>query len=104
MAVCPISIRLFRGSNWRTSATIGGEHNEENPIFTDRIGTVGYQFQHALGKSLEGKKTTNIFLRYNFQLTRVSNLLIPELVPPNQLNVHLSSLAANWCTTRATTC
>jgi outer membrane protein insertion porin family len=87
---------FFRGSNWRTSATISGEHDEENPIFTDRIANAGYQFQHALGKTKEGKKTTNIFFRYNVQWTRISNLLIPQLVPPNQLNVLLSSLVANW--------
>ena len=87
---------FFRGTNWKTSASISGEHDEENPIFTDRIATVGYQFQHALGKAQHGKKTTNIFFRYNVQWTRISNLLIPQLVPPNQLNVLLSSLVANW--------
>ncbi len=84
------------GSQWRSSTILSGEHNEENPIFTDRLGTLGYQLQRALGKTAETKKTTHLSLQYNFTLTRISNLLIPELVPPNQLNVHLSTLSATW--------
>jgi len=87
---------FFHGTQWRASTILGAEHDAENPIFTDRLGTVGYQLQRAIGKTVESKKTTNLFLRYNFQLTRVSNLLIPELVPANQLSVHLSTLAVNW--------
>jgi outer membrane protein assembly factor BamA len=79
-------------SSWKGSALLSGEHNATNPIFTARIGNLGYQLQ----KPLNAKKTTNLLLRYNFQLTRISNLLIPELVPPNQLNVHLSTLSASW--------
>jgi outer membrane protein assembly factor BamA len=82
----------FRGSRWKGSALITVEHSSENPIFTARLGNAGYQFQRALNE----KKTTNLFLRYNFQLTRISNLLIPDLVPPNQLNVRLSTLSASF--------
>jgi outer membrane protein insertion porin family len=82
----------FFNTAWKSSAILSGEHDSENPIFTDRIGNVGYQLQ----RPLNAKKTTNLFLRYNFQLTRISNLLIPELVPPDQLNVHLSTLSASW--------
>ncbi len=82
----------FRGSSWKSSAILSGEHDSQNPIFTARIGNLGYQLERALN----AKKTTHLFLRYNFQLTRISNLLIPDLVPPDQLNVHLSTLSANW--------
>ena len=82
----------LRNTSWSGSAILSGEHNATNPIFTARIGNVGYQLQ----KPLNAKKTTNLFLRYNFQLTRISNLLIPDLVPPNQLNVHLSTVSVNW--------
>jgi len=82
----------FLGTSWKSSSNVSGEHDSQNPIFTDRVGSLGYQLQ----KPLNTKKTTNLFLRYNFQLTRISNLLIPELVPPNQLNVHLSTLSASW--------
>jgi outer membrane protein assembly factor BamA len=82
----------FFDSSWKSSAILSGEHNSQNPIFTARIGNLGYQLE----KSLNAKKTTHLFLRYNFQLTRISNLLIPDLVPANQLSVHLSALSASW--------
>jgi outer membrane protein assembly factor BamA len=82
----------FHGSDWTGSAILSAEHNAENPIFTARLGNAGYQFK----KPLNTKKTTNLFLRYNFQVTRISQLLIPDLVPPNQLNVHLSTLSASF--------
>ncbi len=81
----------FRGTDWKGSALVTFEHNAENPIFTARLVNVGYQ----LSRALNTKKTTNLFLRYNFQINRISNLLIPELVPPDQLNVRLSTLSAS---------
>ncbi len=82
----------FRGTQWKGSALASIERNAENPIFTDRLANIGYQ----LSRALNPKKTTNIFFRYNFQITRISDLLIPELVPPNQLNVRLSTLSASY--------
>ncbi len=82
----------FRGSKWKGSALLSVEHDSQNPIFTSRLGNVGYQFERPWRNS----RKTNIFLRYNFQVTRISNLLIPELVPPNQLNVHLSTLSFSF--------
>lgn len=82
----------FRGSKWKGSALFSIEHDAQNPIFTARLGNAGYQFERPWRNS---RKTT-VFLRYNYQVTRISNLLIPELVPPNQLNVRLSTLAASF--------
>jgi outer membrane protein assembly factor BamA len=82
----------FRGTKFQSTAIVSAEHNAENPIFTSRIGTLGYQLQRPLNQ----KKTTNLFFRYNYQWTRISELLIPELVPANQLNVRLSTLSASW--------
>lgn len=87
---------FFQSSNWHTTASISGEHDEQNPIFTAETANLGYQFQLPVGKTVYGRKASNIFFRYNLQLTDLSNLLIPQLVPPNQLNVVLSSLVANW--------
>ncbi len=38
----------FLGTKWRSSSLISAEHDSENPIFTDRIGNVGFQLQHPL--------------------------------------------------------
>jgi len=82
----------FRGTDWKGSALVSIEHNAQNPIFTARTANVGYQLERALN----AKKTTNVFFRYNFQINRISDLLIPELVPANQLNVRLSTLSASY--------
>ena len=79
-------------TKWSGSTILSGEHDAENPIFSDVIGTVGYQIKRPLNT----KKTTNVLLQYNFQYTDISNLLLPQLVPANQLRVHLSTLGANW--------
>ncbi|HZP23919.1 MAG TPA: POTRA domain-containing protein [Terriglobales bacterium] len=86
----------FLGSGWSSSAILTGEHSSQNPIFTDRLGGLGFQLKRPAGKSEIKRKANNVFLRYNFQLTRISNLLIPDLVPANQLNVHLSTLSASF--------
>jgi outer membrane protein assembly factor BamA len=82
----------FHWTMWKGSAQASFERNAENPIFTARLGNIGYQLERALN----AKKTSHLFFRYNFQVTRISNLLIPELVPPNQLNVRLSTLSASY--------
>jgi outer membrane protein insertion porin family len=82
----------FRGTNWSSSFNIGGEHDAENPIFTSLLGQAGYQLQHALNSD----KTTNLFLRYNYSQTGLTNLLIPDLVPAEDQHVRLSTLSATY--------
>ena len=82
----------FRGSNWASSFNIGGEHDAENPIFESLVGQAGYQLQRALNAD----KTTNLFLRYNYSQTGLTNLLIPDLVPPGDRHVRLSTLSATY--------
>ena len=86
----------FKGSKWQATELVSAEHNSENPIFTDRIGNAQFQLQRGLwGPKIHGRSTWNLFLRYNFQYTHITDLLIPELVPANQLNVHLSTVSAS---------
>jgi outer membrane protein insertion porin family len=80
----------FRGSNWAASANIGAEHDAQNPIFTSVIGQGGFQLQRALNQD----KTTNLFLRYNYSQTGLTDLLIPGLVPSEDQHVRLSTLSA----------
>ena len=80
----------FRGSNWASSFNIGGEHDAQNPIFTSVIGQAGWQLQRALNQD----KTRNLFLRYNYSQTGLTELLIPDLVPPSDRHVRLSTLSA----------
>jgi outer membrane protein assembly factor BamA len=68
------------------------EHNKENPIFNKRQAQFGLQFQ----KPLDAKKTQTLFLRYTLTQTGLSDLVIPALVPPEDMHTRLSTLAAVW--------
>jgi len=82
----------FRSTNWSSQVSLQGEHNSQNPIFTSLVGQIGWQLQHALNPD----KTNNLFLRYNLSQTAITRLLIPDLVPPEDRHVRLSTLAANF--------
>jgi outer membrane protein assembly factor BamA len=82
----------FRWTRWSASLTTSGEYNKENPVFNARIGQATLQFQRPLNV----KKTEDLQLRYTFSETGLSNLLIPQLVPPADLHTRLSTLAAVW--------
>src|SRR6185369_15782322 len=82
----------FRYTSWSATLSLLGEHNSQNPIFTsdDAQGTLQFQ------KPLDAAKTKNIFLRYSYQQTGLTNLLIPDLVPPEDRHIRLSILTANY--------
>jgi outer membrane protein insertion porin family len=80
----------FRWTDWTASLTTTAEYNRENPIFTSRTAQAGFQLQHALDE----RKTRNLFLRYSISQTALTNLLIPELVPPEDVHTRLSTLSA----------
>jgi len=82
----------FRRTHWTSSVNISGEHDAQNPVFTSVIGQAGYQLQHALNP----EKTMNIFLRYSYSQTGLTNIVIPDLVPPEDQHVRLSTLASTF--------
>lgn len=82
----------FRGTKWASSFNVGGEHDAENPIFTSLVGQAGYQLQ----RPLNADKTTNLFLRYNYSQTDLTDLLIPDLVPAEDEHVRLSTVSATY--------
>jgi outer membrane protein insertion porin family len=82
----------FRSTEWASNLTLSGEHNSENPIFTSRLAEFGFQLQ----RPLNADKTRNLFLRYSLRQTGLTHLLIPELVPPEDRHVRLSTLSANY--------
>jgi outer membrane protein assembly factor BamA len=68
------------------------EHNKENPIFNVRLGQFGFQLQ----KPITADKTQTLSLRYTLTQTGLTGLVIPELVPQEDLHTRLSTLAAVW--------
>ncbi len=79
-------------SKYSGNLVLSAEHNSENPIFTARIGEVGYQLERPLNPD----STANLFLRYSYSQTGLSQLLIPDLVPERDRQVRLSTLSATF--------
>jgi outer membrane protein insertion porin family len=82
----------FRWTQWSSTFSLTGQRSSENPIFTLREALVGYQLQRTLDRD----STQNLFLRYSFSETGLTNLLIPALVPPQDRHVRLSTLSATY--------
>lgn len=82
----------FRGTNWASELSLTGEHDSRNPIFTSRLADIGEQLQRPLNPD----KTENLFLRYDYRETGLSNLLIPALVPEVDRRLHLSTFSGTF--------
>ena len=81
----------FRNTDWTSHVTLSGEHDSENPIFTSRLAQFTYQLEHALNAD----KTQHFFVQYSLKQTGITQLLIPQLVPAQDLHVRLSTLSGN---------
>jgi outer membrane protein assembly factor BamA len=82
----------LRWTNWTASLIGSAEHNSQNPIFTARLGQVTAQMQHPLNPD----RTQNFLARYSFNVTDLTRLLIPDLVPPEDQHVRLSTLSGTY--------
>ena len=82
----------LRWTKWGQSVQLSGETNQQNPIFSSRLGSLAYELKRPLNPA----KTQTLFLRYRFQETGISHLEIPELVPVSDRHVRLSTLSANY--------
>ena len=86
------TIPRFRNSVWTESLTAFGERDSQNPIFNYKIAEGGLQFQ----RSLDAAQTKTVILRYRLRETGINNLLIPQLVPTEDLHVRLSTLSGTF--------
>jgi outer membrane protein assembly factor BamA len=82
----------LHGSSWSSLFSTSIERTTENPTFEARLGNVTWQVEKPLNKD----KTRRLQLRYSFQRTNLSNLLIPELVLPQDQHLRLSTVSATW--------
>jgi len=82
----------FVGTDWGSNLTISGERNSENPIFTARFGDFSYQLE----RSLNAAATKTLSLRYDYRQATLTNLIIPDLVAPEDLHVRLSTLSTTY--------
>jgi len=82
----------FRGTNWSSNYTSTGEINKENPIFDSRLAQVAWQLQRPLNES----RTKNFLLRYSLTQTGLTNLLIPDLIPQQDMHTRLSTFSGTY--------
>lgn len=91
-AAASLANPTFWNTSWTSTLTFSAERTSENPIFTARLGGVGLQFQHYLDKD----RVKSVIFRYDFRRTNLSNILIPDLVLPEDQNVRLSGFSASF--------
>jgi outer membrane protein assembly factor BamA len=80
----------FFGSQWSSLSTFSLERTSENPLFSASLGDLSFQLERLLNR----KNSTRLQIRYDFNKTVLSHLLVPELVLPQDTNVHLSTVSA----------
>ena len=80
----------FVGSQWQSLTSFTVERNSENPLFTAGWGDLGFQVERLISR----KTNTRLQVRYDFNKTNLSNLLVPELVLPQDRHVRLSTVSA----------
>jgi outer membrane protein assembly factor BamA len=81
----------FIGSQWSSLTSISAERSTENPLFAARLGDASFQVERVISK----KNNTRLQVRYDFNRTALSELLVPELVLDQDRNVHLSTFSAS---------
>jgi outer membrane protein assembly factor BamA len=78
------------GSAWSSLASLSTERTTENPIYTALLQQASFQVEHQLNK----KRTRKIVAGYSYQKTDLNNILIPQLVLPQDQHVKLSTVYA----------
>jgi len=76
----------FRRSSWQALTSLSAERNSENPLFVSEFEDASLQFDRYLDRL----KTLQLQLRYDFNHTLLTQLLVPQLVLPADRNVKLS--------------
>jgi outer membrane protein assembly factor BamA len=79
----------FIGSQWSSLTSASIERTSENPLFTAGLGDVSLQVERLISRA----SNTRLQLRYDFNKTSLSNLLVPQLVLQQDRNVHLSTFS-----------
>jgi len=86
------AVPRFQGTTWSSLLSLSVERTTENPIFTAAVGQASFQIQEALDR----KRTAHVIARYTFSRTDLSNILIPDLVLPQDQHVRLSTFDAEY--------
>ena len=91
-ATLSYGVPRFWSTNWSSLLSSTGERSTLNPLFASTFGAGSFQVQRKLNQ----ERTQTLILRYQFQHTVLSDLLIPALVLPEDRNVQLSTLSVSY--------
>jgi outer membrane protein insertion porin family len=78
----------LHGTSWSSLLSLSTERTTQNPIYTAFLQLAAFQVE----KSLDRKHTKKIVSGYSYQRTDLSNILIPELVLPQDQRVRTSTV------------
>ena len=79
----------IRGSKWSSLTSFSGERTTENPLYAAQLGTASFQVERLINP----KSNTRVQFRYAFNKTYLTDLLVPELVLPQDRDVRLSTIS-----------
>ncbi len=77
----------LHGSFWGSLFSLSTERTTQNPIFTALLQQGSFQIERQLNKA----RTEKLVTGYSYQRTDLNNIIIPELVLPQDRNVKLST-------------
>ena len=80
----------FRQTQWDALTSLSFERTTENPLFAASLADGSFQLERVLNK----KTNAQLQLRYDFNHTSLSELLVPSLVLPRDREVRLSTVSA----------
>jgi outer membrane protein insertion porin family len=82
----------LHGSSLSSLFSISVERTSQNPIFTAFLQQASFQIERSLNR----KHTQKIVGGYSYQRTDLSNIIIPELVLPQDQRVRLSTIYTRY--------
>lgn len=79
----------FRWTRWNSLFSLSAERTTQNPLFAARLENASFQLE----RGLNADRTRLLQVRYRFEKTDLNQLLVPELVLPEDRNVRLSTFS-----------
>jgi outer membrane protein insertion porin family len=79
----------FIGSEWSSLSSFSLERTTENPLYAASLGDLSFQLERLISR----KNNTRLQIRYDFNKTILSNLLVPELVLAQDTHVRFSTFS-----------
>src|SRR4029077_3866985 len=91
-ATLSYGIPRFFSNSWNSVLSGTGERSTLNPIFASTFTEGSFQVQ----RNLDPRRTQTLILRYRLRHTELSDLLIPDLVLPEDRNIRLSTVSVSY--------